>query len=289
MKRVLAVVSVAIAAFAMPAHAQAGPAPADPAPACSPQHPRPVVLVHGTWVDGPDTWSTLAPQLKDEGYCAFTLEYGYRAEAATPESPLTNLLQTYGGDDITVSSRELARFVDEVRARTGSPQVDIVGHSQGGVVARQYLKFDGGADAVHTLVTLGATNHGTTYSAGQLLGSLAQQIGLPVGEVAAAAVGPSFVQQMVGSSFLDLLNAGGDTVPGVDYTVIATRADTVSTPPENTFLAAGPGASVDNVWVQDGCPQNTASHMQLTSDPRAMWMIQRGLDRSYADRVPSPC
>lgn len=273
------VAALAVAACAVPVHADAEPASCSPSGA----HPRPVVLVHGTWVDGPDTWSTLAPQLGAEGYCVFTLEYGYRAD------PGSNLLQTYGGDDIAASSRELATFVDDVRARTGAEQVDIVGHSQGGVVARQYLKFDGGADAVHTLVTLGATNHGTTFSAGQLIGSLAEQFGLPVGEVAAAAVGPSFVQQMVGSNFLGALNADGDTVPGVDYTVIATRSDTVSTPPENTFLTAGPGASVDNVWVQDGCPQNTATHMELTSDPRAVWMIQRGLDRSYADRVPSPC
>lgn len=273
------VAALAVAACAVPVHADAEPASCSPSGA----HPRPVVLVHGTWVDGPDTWSTLAPQLGAEGYCVFTLEYGYRAD------PGSNLLQTYGGDDIAASSRELATFVDDVRARTGAEQVDIVGHSQGGVVARQYLKFDGGAGAVHTLVTLGATNHGTTFSAGQLIGSLAEQFGLPVGEVAAAAVGPSFVQQMVGSNFLGALNADGDTVPGVAYTVIATRSDTVSTPPENTFLTAGPGASVDNVWVQDGCPQNTATHMELTSDPRAVWMIQRGLDRSYADRVPSPC
>ncbi|KQU07434.1 lipase [Rhodococcus sp. Leaf7] len=279
MKRAMMVAALAVAACAVPVHADAEPASCSPSGA----HPRPVVLVHGTWVDGPDTWSTLAPQLGAEGYCVFTLEYGYRAD------PGSNLLQTYGGDDIAASSRELATFVDDVRGRTGAEQVDIVGHSQGGVVARQYLKFDGGADAVHTLVTLGATNHGTTFSAGQLIGSLAEQFGLPVGEVAAAAVGPSFVQQMVGSNFLGALNADGDTVPGVDYTVIATRSDTVSTPPENTFLTAGPGASVDNVWVQDGCPQNTATHMELTSDPRAVWMIQRGLDRSYADRVPSPC
>ncbi|KIQ18225.1 esterase/lipase family protein [Rhodococcus sp. MEB064] len=279
MKRAMMVAALAVAACAVPVHADAEPASCSPSGA----HPRPVVLVHGTWVDGPDTWSTLAPQLGAEGYCVFTLEYGYRAD------PGSNLLQTYGGDDIAASSRELATFVDDVRARTGAEQVDIVGHSQGGVVARQYLKFDGGAGAVHTLVTLGATNHGTTFSAGQLIGSLAEQFGLPVGEVAAAAVGPSFVQQMVGSNFLGALNADGDTVPGVAYTVIATRSDTVSTPPENTFLTAGPGASVDNVWVQDGCPQNTATHMELTSDPRAVWMIQRGLDRSYADRVPSPC
>ena len=283
MRRALLTAATALAVVVGTAPLGTGPAAADPAGSCSPEHPRPVVLVHGTWVDGPDTWSTLTPQLEAEGYCVFTLEYGYRAE------PGENLLQTYGGDDIATSARELRAYVDDVRSRTGAADVDIVGHSQGGVVARQYLKFEGGADAVHTLVTLGATNHGTTFSAGQLIGSLAQQFGLPVGEVAAAAVGPSFVQQMVGSSFLDVLNAGGDTVPGVDYTVIATRADTVSTPPENTFLAAGPGATVDNVWVQDGCPSNTAGHMELTTDPRALWMVQRGLDRSYADRVPSPC
>jgi triacylglycerol esterase/lipase EstA (alpha/beta hydrolase family) len=302
---VVVAVSALLLAVGAPAVAVADPVIPSPAQApteglegandfsCRPpaEHPRPVVLVHGTWADAQASWKSLVPVLKSEGYCVFALDYGYKATLS-----YGNPLNLFGGDDIAQSAQELGRFVDSVLATTGASQVDIVGHSQGGTLARQYMKFDGGADylnpaanKVHTLVTLGATNHGTTYDSKQIVGDIAQQFGIPVTFVAAATVGPSAVQQFAGSPFMQLLNAGGDTMPGVDYTIIATHLDTVSTPPEATFLTAGAGATVDNVWVQDGCPSNPTTHATLPTDPRAMWMVMRGLDRSYADRVASPC
>lgn len=64
--------------------------------------------------------------------------------------------------------------MDKVRTATGVSQVDIVGYSQGGMMPRQYLKFNGGAGKVHTLVTLGATHHGTTLSG---IATLAETLG----------------------------------------------------------------------------------------------------------------
>ncbi|MFZ2176485.1 MAG: alpha/beta fold hydrolase [Rhodococcus sp. (in: high G+C Gram-positive bacteria)] len=260
---------------------------------CTPSvaHPRPVVLVHGTWVDMVATWETLAPALASEGYCVFALNYGQSAGLFGG-----NVLRMFGGGDIAESAQQLAGFVDRVRTETGAPQVDLVGHSLGGTVSRQYLRFAGGADRVdparnkvHTLVTLGATNHGTSFGDVQLLGGVAQALGIPVTALTGVAVGPSYIQQMVGSPFLQVLNAGGDTDPGIRYTVVASRRDTVSTPPEATFLTPGPGAAVDNVWLQDGCESNQAGHNQLTSDPRAVYIVQKALDPSYAGRNAAPC
>lgn len=254
-------------------------------------HPRPVVLVHGTWVGMVDTWQDLAPALAAEGYCVFALNYGQAAGLGQG-----NFLRMFGGADIAESARQLAGFVDQVRAVTGAAQVDLVGHSLGGTLSRQYLRFEGGSDhanpqfnKVHTLVTLGATNHGTSFGNVQLLGGIAQALGIPVTTLAGVAVGPSYIQQMVGSPFLQVLNSGGDTDPGIDYTVVASRRDTVSTPPEATFLTAGPGATVHNIWLQDGCESNQADHNQLTTDPRAVYIIQRALDPTYADRNVAPC
>lgn len=304
-KRVLVLSLGAVASFALAVPAAAQPAPvAPPAPttstlegandwSCRPtaEHPRPVVLVHGTWVGMTETWSEMAPALADEGYCVFALEYGDATNLAQG-----NILGMLGGADIRRSARQLAGFVDRVLETTGAPQVDIVGHSLGGTMSRQYLRFEGGANhfdpsknKVNRLVTLGSTNHGTTFGDVQALGALAEALGVPVTGLASMAVGPSYIQQMAGSPFLHVLNAGGDTDRGVHYTVIASRDDKISTPPENTFLTAGPGATVDNIWVQDGCESNATTHNELTSNPRAIHIVLTALDPSYAERVPAPC
>src|SRR5690606_38097343 len=45
--------------------------------------------------------------------------------------------------------------------RTGSRQVDVVGHSLGGLIARYYVQRLGGDGRVRTLVTLGTPHSGT--------------------------------------------------------------------------------------------------------------------------------
>lgn len=302
-----------IAALLLPAAvlsspASAAPAPVAPAPtspsdpavlagandwSCRPSaaHPRPVVLVHGTWSTMTDTWKVLAPALKKEGWCVFALDYGKRE----PNS-LENLLNLAGGDAIAQSAGTLARFVTRVRTATRAAQVDIVGHSQGALVARQYLKFNGGTDAkdpsrnaVHTLVSLAGTNHGTTFNFNQLIGLAGQALGIPVVTLAATAVGPSYIEQMIGSPFLRRLNDGGDTRPGVEYVAVGSRGDNVVTPTDSTFLTAGPGAKVRNVWVQDGCPALLVDHMTITSAPRANWIVLDALDPAYGRTHKAPC
>lgn len=63
------------------------------------------------------------------------------------------------------AARQLGWFVDEVRAATGAAEVDLIGHSMGGVVARYYVTLAGGDPAVHRLITLGSPHAGTDMSA----------------------------------------------------------------------------------------------------------------------------
>jgi hypothetical protein len=139
-----------------------------------------------------------------------------------------------GEDD---SAGRLASFVTQVLAATGASKVDIVGHSQGGMMPRYYLKFLGGAAGVSTLVGLAPSNHGTTVDG---LTTLTQDLGLSgLSGVFNVLIGGSCeacVEQETGSGFLAQLNAGGDTVPGVSYTVIESRDDEVVTPYTSAFL-----------------------------------------------------
>ncbi|MBF6619941.1 MAG: alpha/beta fold hydrolase [Patulibacter sp.] len=245
---------------------------------CDPSssRPRPVVLVHGTWENRYDNWASLSPRLKSDGYCVFALNYGDDANSA-----LGLLPSLKGTSDIAESAEELAAFVDDVRAATGADEVDIVGHSQGGLMARQYLKFEGGASEVNRLVTLGATHHGTTLSG---IGTLGATFGL-LG-AAEPFLGEAAIQQVVGSDFLATLNAGGDTVPGVDYTVIATKYDEVTTPYQSTFLTAGPGATVQNITIQTGCPIDFSDHLSMSFGPRISAIVRNALKPGSVTWVP---
>ncbi len=179
------------------------------------------MLVHGTFENQNLNWRALSPLLKNNGYCVFALNYG-----GYVPGPFR------GTGDIPQSAQQLDAFVDSVRAATGAAKVDVVGHSQGGMMPRWYLKFLGGASEVNALVGLSPSNHGTTLLG---LGLLAERH--PGRESDPDAGCPACDQQIVGSSFLSQLNSGGDTVPGVSYTVIQTRNDEVVTPYTSAFLS----------------------------------------------------
>lgn len=255
----------------------------------SEQHPRPIVLIHGTGMNS-TAWTVLAPELRDLGYCVFALNYGGVPTLFDPST------MAWGIGDILASSRELASFVQSVRDATGGAQVDLVGHSQGGTLARQYLKFDGGADpndpsrnAVHSVISLGATNHGTTFGGIQSLTQGLEAVGLPGQLITQVLLGRASVQQLVGSPVLASLNAGSEVEPGVNYTAIATRTDAVSTPPEGAFLNNDGSANVHNEWVQDVCPQATTTHDGLITDTVPLAMVKSALDPSWDSANPIVC
>jgi len=260
LRTTVATVALALAAALALPTATATAAPAAAAAGwndytCKPSaaHPRPVVLVHGTFGNSVDNWLGLAPYLVKRGYCVFSLDYGQ-----LPGRPFF-----HGLGPIEKSAEQLSAYVDKVLAATGAGEVDIVGHSQGGMMPRQYLKFHGGAAKVRALIGIAPSNHGTTLSG---LAKLADQFP-PVGDVV-EEIGPALLQQKEGSDFLEKLNAGGDTVPGVEYTVIATRFDEVVTPYRTQFLD---GPNVRNVRVQDLCPLDVSEHLAVALTDRVAW------------------
>jgi triacylglycerol esterase/lipase EstA (alpha/beta hydrolase family) len=233
-------------------------------------HPRPVVLVHGTFADMSDSWQALSPLLHDSGYCVFAFNYGSHDGAG--------LLGVYATGPIESSSQQLASFVGRVRAATGAVQVDLVGHSQGGMMPRYYLRYLGGAGSVHTLVGLAPSNHGTT------LDGLFTLAGFFPGATGFFGVCPACEQQAAGSAFLSELNAGSETVPGVSYTVIESANDEVVTPYTSAFMS---GPSVTNILLQQQCPLDQGEHLSMPYDHIADADVLNALDPAHA--VPIAC
>src|SRR6266576_6867291 len=99
---------------------------------CKPSaaHPRPVVLVHGTFADMSDSWQALSPLLYNHGYCVFALNYGSYEGSGQ--------FGIYATGDIAQSAEQLKSCVGSVLKATGARKVDLVGHSQGGMMPRYY-------------------------------------------------------------------------------------------------------------------------------------------------------
>ncbi|MEV0250410.1 alpha/beta fold hydrolase [Nocardia sp. NPDC050712] len=240
-------------------------------------HPRPVVLMHGTWMNAYDSFAYLSPRLARAGFCVFALNYGQanllEGGGLGPIMPGRN-----GVGYMEDSARQLAVFVDQVLAATGAAQVDVVAHSQGGTVANQYLKFEGGAPKVQRLISFGATHHGTSLLGIATLGRMINNLGLDILGFYELFVGHGNIQQTVDSPFVRNLNRDGDTVPGIDYTAVGSRYDEVTNPYQLTFLTAGPGATVANITLQDECEQDFSDHLTMMYSPRAAAITLRALD-----------
>ncbi|MEV5314991.1 alpha/beta fold hydrolase [Streptomyces sp. NPDC052610] len=239
---------------------------------CKPSasHPRPVVLVHGTLGNSVDNWLGLAPYLVKRGYCVFSLDYGQ-----LPGVPLF-----HGLGPIDKSAEQLDAFVDKVLDATGAAETDLVGHSQGGMMPRHYLKFLGGAAEVNALIGIAPDNHGTTLSG---LTKLLPYF--PGAEDLLSTATPGLADQITGSDFLTKLNEGGDTVPGVRYTVLATKYDQVVTPYRSGYLE---GPDVRNVLLQDLCPVDLSEHLAIgLFDRIAFHEVANALDPAHAK--PTTC
>jgi triacylglycerol lipase len=191
------------------------------------------------------SWNLISPALKLNGYCVFALDYGNR-----------------GTGRIEDSAAELDAFVDRVRATSGTTRVSLVGHSQGGMMPRYYIKFLGGKEAVDDLIGLVPSNHGTTT---------------PLARYAGDAGCVACDQQIAGSSFLLNLNAGDETPGSISYTQVTTRYDEVVTPYRSAYLETGPRTT--NVTLQDRCPLDVAEHLGIIYDPVALAWVLNALGR----------
>lgn len=208
--------------------------------------PNPVVLVHGLGATASENWYFLAPQLAAQGYCVYAKTYGMDARYTSRG----------GFKSMERSAAELSAFVNEVLAATGAKKVDLVGHSEGAIMPRWYLKFLGGAAKVDHFIGWAGPNHGTNIH-----GITELRTVIPGWDAQMGTYCGSCPQFMPGSDFLTKLNAGDGTPGQVHYTVIVTKYDELVTPYSTSFLDGA-----ENIALQDVDPANYAGHTSMAWD-----------------------
>jgi triacylglycerol esterase/lipase EstA (alpha/beta hydrolase family) len=216
----------------------------------------PVVLVHGTLDNAISAWHSLAPLLSNAGFRVFTVNVG-----RIPDNDLAG-----GLGPVAASAAELAERVGQVREFTGSAAVDLVGHSQGGVVAHEFIRHLGGAGVVRNLVGLGVPNRGISPRVAKLL---AKVTGGTVPVLDDLVADGAFQRRLADTGIVD---------PTVRYTMIGTRFDEAVLPHSSLYLPAPATA----VRLQDRHRLDGADHFALPYDPCALYEVVRALDPTIA-------
>jgi triacylglycerol esterase/lipase EstA (alpha/beta hydrolase family) len=214
------------------------------APAASAATTRNPVLVTAGLSSPGFSVDLLAARLRADGWRVYTLD------------PLPGL----GFGDIGASANAVATKVAAIRAETGAAKVDLVGHSEGGLVNRYFLRFLGGTSVVGRYVSLGTPQHGTALA--------------NLGVFFANCFAVVACQQMaIGSSFLANLNSGDETPGSVAYTAIATAQDELVQPVSTAYLQDG----ATNVKVQSYCWLRVVGHLGLVIDGAVYGLVRSAL------------
>ncbi|AGF73745.1 esterase/lipase family protein [Corynebacterium halotolerans] len=247
----------------------------DPSCVPSPDHPNPVVYLHGTGTSSAQFLET-ARWLRAQGFCLWAIHYG------SGHPNLRNVVPgEHGWADIDASAAEIAVFVDGALAATGAEKVDLVGHSQGGTLTKVYVQRYGGAGKVGRVVALGATFRGTTLDGRDTWARSAVDT---APSSSAAIVGESALQQLAGSEYITGVGELPDTTPGIIYTALYTPSDTTATPYTTSLLESVDGADVANIDVEATCGV-PVSHGDLARSPVVAGLVRWGLTRAEGEHA----
>lgn len=203
---------------------------------------EPVLLLHG-FFQTRNVWEVMEERLRYDGFGVFSFDLG-------------GLLWRFN----TRKPSELASFIAEkierICERTGMERLHIIGHSQGGLVARAYVQLHGGEKRVKSVITLGTPHHGTPTAA----------IGLWL--MGAGLLSKSPYELLPNSGFVQRLRdeSWPEHIPLVS---IFSRHDLVCPYWAATLVPHPSGAGIRNRPVRD------VGHTGLTHDP-AVYRILRG-------------
>ncbi|TWU75399.1 hypothetical protein ED733_002628 [Metarhizium rileyi] len=235
-------------------------------------HPNPIILLHALFVSKDLDLNFFQNWLKAQGYCTFSANYGF-----------IDGIPLGGVRPVNESSREVADFIHEVVEKTGASKVDLVGHSEGGLQALYVAKFRNVSHVIDKIVTIASPTHGTTaggaYNIATALGKGFEELVNTLLKGVGCAACADF---LTGSPVITELTTGPIVQPGNDVTVLASRFDTVATPPRTGFITE-PG--VENYFVQDFCPADLVGHVGLAIDKNVWYIVRNALDGDAKKKV----
>jgi hypothetical protein len=250
-RRGLLVVAIATALVAFPAVASAYAPPNQPGPPLSvaPAQLAAALQCHGALAGAKHEPVLLVPGTTLNP----TTDFGYGWEPALAKLgwPYCTIdLPGNGMGDIQTAGEYVVNAVRTMHARYGG-RIDIVGHSQGGMVPRWALRFwPDTRSMVDDLVGLSPSNHGT----------------LDADAICAVPCAASIWQQRRDAHFLAALNSFQETFPGISYTDVYTNTDEVVVPnfgPGASSSLHGGGGAITNVAIQQVCPADVTEHIGI--------------------------
>ncbi len=207
----------------------------------------PVILVHGTFANARRAYSTVAPVLKESGFCLYALNYGKQGGSGVN-----------GTAEIPSSLSEVTRFIGAVLQETGAKKVSVIGHSQGGLLAFLASNTPELDDRIDRIIAVAPSLRGTDRIPPRV----------------SSAHCPACNQLSSRSEFMIDLQRRKLNPSGLRALVLATKDDLVVTPVESQFLDE-PG--VTNLYLQDQFPKLRASHSGLLHVPEAVELIRNFL------------
>jgi len=200
-----------------------------------------MLLLHG-FLATPRVLDGLAARLGRSGYCTHHVDLG-------------GLFGRFNARPVEELARVVAERVERLIRHHPRERIDLVGHSEGGLIGRYYVQKLNGAHRVRHLVTLGTPHRGTPwaysgYLVGRVLPSLRQM-----------APGSPLLRDLADDSFPD----------SVRLTSIYSQGDPFC-PPSSCRLEDGRGAHLKNIEVARG------GHLVFLSSARISSIIQRELE-----------
>ena len=191
----------------------------------------PVILLHG---------------LFQNRSCLFWLQY--RLRAAGYQHIIS--INTPPWRDLETLTESLTKTVDELRITLKVEKVILLGHSMGGIIARNYVQNRGGAAYVHGMITLGSPHHGS--------------------KLAPFALSPTGKTLLPGSEFLRKLNSV--IWPKETQAVsIYTRYDNIVLPAESSKMDGAKSIELDGM-----------GHTSLLFHPRSLQAVLGALNKITA-------